>query len=126
MLDHILIVDESRLVREALAKILLSCGINKSAIACIESIEDAIEYAQIATISLLICSDNLSEMDSFTFRDELIKAAKVEQLPLLILSHQHNDEKSDERAGMSIPVVPKLNNATQSLCLLPPFQKKRQ
>jgi len=123
VLDHILIVDESRLVREALAKILLSCGINKSAIACIESIEDAIEYAQIATISLLICSDNLSEMDSFTFRDELIKAAKVEQLPLLILSHQHNDEKSDERAGMSIPVVPKLNNATQSLCLLPPFKK---
>jgi len=127
VLDHILIVDESRLVREALAKILLSCGVSKSAIACIESIEDAIEYAQIATISLLICSDNLSEMDSFTFRHELTKAAKVEQLPLLILSHQYSDEKSvtnnDERAKISIPVAPKLNNATQSLCLLPPLKK---
>ncbi len=91
MLEHILIVDESRLVREALAKILLSCGISKSDIACIESSEDAIEYAQFSPISLVICSANLSLESYLDFRDELATSSHSKKLPILVVSQQSNE-----------------------------------
>tara|TARA_R110002167_G_scaffold332470_1_gene539340 strand:- start:27397 stop:28944 length:1548 start_codon:yes stop_codon:yes gene_type:complete len=119
VLDHILIVDESRLVREALAKILLSCGVKKSAIACIESVDDALEYAQFSTIKLLICSDTLTKTSIFSFRDELTKVSNTKQLPLLILAHQRaqSDTKTHCADNNKAP-------AQQSIYLLPPFKKK--
>jgi len=116
VLDHILIVDESRLVREALAKILCSCGIDKSAIACIESVEDAIEYAEFSAISLLICSDKLINITLFSFRDELINLVNITQLPLMILAHQ-DDPKAPEKSTKDI--------TTNSLTLRAPFTKKK-
>lgn len=94
MLDPILIVNESRLVREALAKILLSCGINKSAIACIENIEDAVEFAQSSVINLLICSENYDDKTAEDCHAKLVKISNTKDLPLLILSHQEKTEKS--------------------------------
>lgn len=121
MLDHILIVDESRLVREALAKILLSCGISKVAIACIENVEDAVEYAQFSAISLLICSENLFEITPFAFREKIINSANIKQLPLLILSH-HSDNKGPETMEVDDSKISVRNN---SICLLPPFKKQQ-
>jgi two-component system sensor histidine kinase/response regulator len=121
VLDHILIVDESRLVREALAKILLSCGINKSAIACIENTEDAIEYAQFSAISLLICSDNLTSKNSLNFRDELAKASNIKQLPFMLLSHQIDEKNSAIKLNKAHNVKCVL---TDSISLFPPFKKQ--
>ena len=121
MLDHILIVDESRLVREALAKILLSCGVDKTAIACIESAEDAMEYAQFSSISLLICSDNLHETNAFVFRDELVNASNIKHLPLLVLSH-HRNNKASEVLNINDNETSKLMHCI-NLC--PPFKKER-
>ncbi len=115
MLDHILIVDESRLVREALAKILCSCGINKSAIACIESVEDALEYAQFSAISLLICSDKLIDITPLSFRDELINVSNITQLPMMVLAQQ-DDLKTLEQSTRDI--------AAHNLIMRPPFTKK--
>ena len=120
MLDHILIVDESRLVREALAKILLSCGINKPAIACIENIEDALEYAQFSPLSLLICSDNLGEKNVFDFQDQLIKLSKIKQLPLMLLSHQRDGKITAQTATNDANKAPLSN----SIRLQPPFKKQ--
>ena len=121
MLDHILIVDESRLVREALAKILLSCGVDKTAIACIESVEDAMEYAQFSSISLLICSDNLHKTNAFVFRDELVNASNIKHLPLLVLSHHRNSKTSE----VSNITEHKKTNVNYSIKLCPPFKKQR-
>ncbi|MBA6296428.1 hybrid sensor histidine kinase/response regulator [Colwellia sp. MB02u-9] len=121
MLDHILIVDESRLVREALAKILLSCGISKNAIACIENAEDAIEYAQFSTISLLICADNLTSKNSLNFRDELAKASKIKQLPLMVLLHQIDEKNSALNLDKAHNIKCTLTN---SISLFPPFRKQ--
>lgn len=118
MLDHILIVDESRLVREALAKILLSCGVKKSAIACIENTDDTLEYAQFSPINLLICSDSLTEKNIFSFRDELAKLSNSAKLPLLILAHQRNS--ADAKHVLSDN---KLASNKDSFLLLPPFKK---
>lgn len=118
MLDHILIVDESRLVREALAKILLSCGVKKSAIACIENVEDALEYAQFSPINLLICSDTLTETSICSFRDELATLSNSKQLPLLILAHQR--EASD---GNNVLTDNHNTPEKPSVLLLPPFKK---
>ncbi|ASP49246.1 hybrid sensor histidine kinase/response regulator [Cognaticolwellia beringensis] len=120
MLEHILIVHESRLVREALAKILLSCGVSKTAIACIENADDAIEYAQFAAISLLICADNLTTENSLNFRDELAKASNKTQLPLMILSHRIDDNKLEQAATDHNKKCPVSN----SICLSPPFKKQ--
>ncbi len=119
MLDHILIVDESRLVREALAKILLSCGIAKAAIACIENSEDAIEYGQFNAISLLICADNLAQQSAFDFRDELAKVANIKQLPLMVLSHQRDGKKLEKPEAISR----KKQLLSNSIILHPPFKK---
>lgn len=113
VLDHILIVDESRLVREALAKILCSCGIEKTAIACIENADDALEYAEFSSISLVICADNLTTNNNLDFRNELIKTLNIEQLPVLILAKEQN--YPDETY-----VVNK-----HSITLGPPFKKHR-
>jgi two-component system sensor histidine kinase/response regulator len=121
VLDHILIVDESRLVREALAKILLSCGISKNAIACIENTEDAIEYAQFSAISLLICADNLTSKNSLNFRDELAKASNIKQLPLMVLSHQMDEKNSAIKLNKAHNVKCAL---TDSISLFPPFRKQ--
>ena len=121
MLDHILIVDESRLVREALAKILLSCGISKSAIACIENTEDAIEYAQFSAISLLICADNLTRENSLNFRDELAQASNIKQLPLIVLSHQIDEKNSAINLDKAHNIKCTLTN---SISLFPPFRKQ--
>jgi DNA-binding NtrC family response regulator len=121
VLDHILIVDESRLVREALAKILLSCGVDKTAIACIESVEDAMEYAQFSSISLLICSDNLDETNAFVFRDELVNASNIKHLPLLVLSH-HRNNKASEVLNINDNEA---SNLKHCINLCPPFKKKR-
>ncbi|TWX67599.1 hybrid sensor histidine kinase/response regulator [Colwellia sp. C1TZA3] len=118
MLDHILIVDESRLVREALAKILLSCGVRKNAIACIETAEDAIEYAQFSTISLLICSENLTSKNSFNFRDELVETSNIKQLPLMVLSHQIDEENLEKNQHIKSAL-------SNSICLFPPFKKQQ-
>jgi DNA-binding response OmpR family regulator len=88
VLDPILIVDESRLVREAIAKILLSCGISKSAIACIENMDDAAEFALFSPISLLICSDSYGDKSPEEFRAQLVGTITKKTLPLLILSQQ--------------------------------------
>ena len=120
MLENILIVHESRLVREALAKILLSCGVSKTAIACIENAEDAIEYAQFAAISLLICADSLTSENSLNFRDELAKASNITQLPLMVLSHQIDDNHS-KQAVTDNNTKCTLSN---SICLSPPFKKQ--
>lgn len=119
MLDHILIVSESRLVREALAKILLSCGINKSAIACIESAEDALEYGQISPVNLLICSANLPVSNIIDFRDELAKTTKIKSLPLMILSAQN----TDNNATNSILIEEKNSASSDYIYLSPPFKK---
>jgi two-component system sensor histidine kinase/response regulator len=121
VLDHILIVDESRLVREALAKILLSCGISKNAIACIENTEDAIEYAQFSAISLLICVDNSTSKNSLNFRDELAKASNIKQLPLMVLSHQIDEKNSAIKINKAHNVKCTL---TDSISLFPPFRKQ--
>jgi len=117
VLDHILIVNESRLVREALAQIILSCGVNKSAIAGIESVDDALEYGQFSPISLLICADNLSVKNIFDFRDELAKIAHIKQLPLMILAQQCDDQDSVISANQK-------NTVTNSISLCPPFTKQ--
>lgn len=121
MLNHILIVDESRLVREALAKILCSCGITKTAIACIENADDALEYAQFSAISLVICADNLTTDNSLNFRDELVKILDVEQLPILILSKKPTKDQSQ---NINIPSenIVELNH---SITLAPPFKRHR-
>ena len=90
MLDPILIIDESRLVREAIAKIILSCGINKSSIACIENSNDALEFIEFSPVSLIICSDNMADSNPVSIRSEFVKHKKNIDLPLLILSHQEN------------------------------------
>ena len=121
MFEHILIVDESRLVREALAKILLSCGISKSNIACIETCEDAIEYAQFSPIGLVICSDNLSLESYLDFRDELAVSCHNKPLPILVVSQQNTDAISG--------AVPEFHNSqvaiNYSLHLNAPLTKQR-
>ena len=121
MLDHILIVDESRLVREALAKILRSCGIEKTAIACIENADDALEYAQFSNVSLVICADNLTTDNSLNFRDELVKTLNIEQLPILILSQKRTEDNNHE---INIQLE---NNVVinHSITLAPPFKRHR-
>ncbi len=94
MLDPILIVDESRLVREAIAKILLSCGISKSAIACIENMDDAVEFAQFSPISLLICSDGYNDKSPAQLRTQLVEISTTDTLPLLVLSQQERAESA--------------------------------
>ncbi|WP_085297041.1 hybrid sensor histidine kinase/response regulator [Cognaticolwellia mytili] len=118
MLDPILIVDESRLVREAIAKILLSCGVNKSAIACIENMDDAFEFAQFSPISLLICSDSYSDRNPRDFREQLVGILTTKALPLLILSQRTLDE-SKVPATPSFKVVQ--NN---SISLYKPFKRQ--
>jgi DNA-binding response OmpR family regulator len=118
VLDPILIVDESRLVREAIAKILLSCGISKSAIACIENMDDAFEFAQFSPISLLICSDSYSDRTPEEFRGQLIDIPTTKALPLLILSQQELEE-SKVTVTPSFKVIE--NN---SISLYKPFKKQ--
>lgn len=118
MLDHILIVDESRLVREALAKIILSCGVDKTALSCLESADDAIEYGQISPVSLLICSDSLSQSNYHSLRDSLAHYSNIETLPLLLLAHKAEHVNADLSRLQTTPL-----NAEQRL--LPPFSKQR-
>ncbi|MBA6391472.1 response regulator [Colwellia sp. BRX10-3] len=120
MLEHILIVDESRLVREAIAKILLSCGVNKAAIACIENADDAREYAQLSALSLLICADNITTENTLNFRDELAEISKSKQLPLLVISHQIDEQNSASLTTVTI----KKCSLNDSICLFPPFKKQ--
>jgi len=120
VLDYILIVDESRLVREALANILLSCGVDKSAIACVENGEDAREYAQFSAISLLICSDSLAEKNAFILRDDLVKLSDIKQLPLLALVHQRAQQNTVTPASNTY----QKNALGNSILLFPPFKKQ--
>lgn len=92
MFEPILIVDESRLVREAIAKILLSCGLQKTMVACVENIDDAIDFCEFSPISLLICSDNFTEKTAIEIHAELQKIKTIENLPLLILSQQDTND----------------------------------
>ena len=94
MPDTILIVDESQLVREALSKILLNYGIEKSAIASVESIEDAIELAQFSTISLVLCSNSHSVAVLNRFQKVLNSKSSV---PFLLL------EKNSAQTAYDIP-----------------------
>ena len=121
LLEHILIVDESRLVREALAKILCSCGVSKTAISCIENIEDALEFAQFSTISLLICADNATTDNSFEFRDELVKILNIDHLPVLLLS-QKIVEDITHSPDVQVGTISAINH---SIALSPPFKRHR-
>lgn len=82
MPDTILIVDESQLVREALSKILLNYGIEKSVIASVESIDDAIELAQFSTVDLVLCANNHSAATLNNFQNSLSFEGSV---PFLLL-----------------------------------------
>ncbi|WP_158088346.1 hybrid sensor histidine kinase/response regulator [Colwellia chukchiensis] len=85
MLDHILIVDERRLVREALAKIIHACGVSKASIACVENEDDAIEYAQFSPVSLLICADNINNDNVEGFHASLCQYTASKQLATMVL-----------------------------------------
>ena len=118
MLDHILIIDESRLVREAIAKMLLSCGVSKSAIACIEDMDDALEFAQFSKISILICSDSYSDKSPEKFRAQIIDTSTVKSLPLLVLSQQESHEPQ-------IQVIPTSAEITDNrIYLFKPFKQQ--
>ena len=118
MLDHILIIDESRLVREAIAKMLLSCGVSKSAIACIEDMDDALEFAQFSKISLLICSDSYSDKSPEEFRAQIIDISTVKNLPLLVLSQQESHEPRSQIIATSAEI------ADNRICLFKPFKQQ--
>ena len=91
MFDPILIIDESRLVREAIANIILSCGVSKTNVACVESLDDAQEFCELSPISLLICTDNHNDQTPLFIHTELVNLTAQPILPLLVLSHQNEN-----------------------------------
>ncbi len=106
MIKQTLIVNESGLVREAIAKILLSCGVDKSTIACVELLDDAIEFSQLFPIDLVICSHDLGDETIEAF---IAMLAKKNYLPVLILQNNYDTNIA----------VPK-----NALVLSPPFNQQ--
>lgn len=114
MSEPILIIDESRLVREAMAKILLSRGLPKTRIACVESIEDAIEFCEFSPISLLICSDSYADTTAIEIHQQLQSLLSVDNLPLLVLSQQSSADKN------TIPL-----SVTNQITIYKPFKQQQ-
>jgi len=85
LIKQILVVDDSRLVREAIAKILLSCGQTKSSIACLENGNDALDFTEFYPVDLLICSDNLVDLSATQLVKRLLNVNTAENMLTVVL-----------------------------------------
>lgn len=116
MQDGILIVDPSRLVREAFAKILLAQNIEKSLIACVETIDDAIEFIEFSAIELLIIADDSAD-SLITLEQKLKLLYQNKPIPTLFLN------KALESSDTHKEVVQLSALAKQSITLAKPFNQ---
>jgi DNA-binding response OmpR family regulator len=107
VIKQILIVNESRLIREALGQILLDCNIAKSSIAYIENLDDAVEFIEIFPCDLLICSHQL---EGRPFSDFITLLNPNGKFPTLVLN-------SDDMAA--------INHTGSTHAIAPPFNKQR-
>ncbi|MFD2167133.1 response regulator [Thalassotalea euphylliae] len=85
MLKKVLIVDDSRLIREAIAKILLSCGLKKSSIAGIENGRDALDYLELYPADLIICGDNLMDMSIQVLFRQLSELKELDKMAAIVM-----------------------------------------
>ncbi|REL24421.1 response regulator [Thalassotalea euphylliae] len=70
-MKHVLIIDDSRLAREAIAKILIGCNFDRSAIAFVENGQDALELMTMQPVDLLIIGDNLADFTPVRLLEEI-------------------------------------------------------
>lgn len=115
MENNILIVDDSRLVREAISKMLLSCGVKKSAISSIEQGVDAIDYFDFFNANLVICGDNLADMSAQKLILQVNDKVKQSGVKVQYLLLQQADRLINEITFLS---------PEQYLVLQKPFDKK--
>ena len=107
-MKHILIIDDSRLAREAIAKILIDCNFDKSAIAFVENGQDALELMTMQTFDLLIIGDNLADMTPVELLSELqdkTLVEKAEQRTCYLVLHREHATK------LALDEFPDLNTA---------------
>lgn len=84
---HILIVDDARIFREALA---LQFGVREYATTIVETAEDAISVLSAAKIDLVITEINLPDTSGFDLISQ-IRARKID-VPLMVVSADHTVE----------------------------------
>jgi CheY-like chemotaxis protein len=85
LIKQILVVDDSRLIREAISKILLTCGLKKSAIACVENAHDALDFIELYPTDLIICGDNLIDLSASQLLKRAIKQTNAIRVLSIIL-----------------------------------------
>ena len=111
--NNILIVDDSRLIREAIAKILILCHVKKENISSVDQGIDAIDFFEFFGAQLVICGDNLGDMSALKALANIQQQAGSTTIKYLILSQN----------GSNITDINFLT-AEQYLVLEKPFDKK--
>jgi two-component system chemotaxis response regulator CheY len=99
MAKHILIVDDSKTVRNLVAFIMKKEGMK------VTTAEDGLDgleklYSSSESIDLIICDVNMPRMDGFTFIKTLREQEIYRDLPIVVLSTE--GQEKDIQAGLNL------------------------
>lgn len=99
MSKHIMVVDDSKTIRNLVAFVLKAEGF---LVSTAEDGLDALEklYTQDATVDLIVSDINMPRMDGFTFIKTLRAQDAYKDTPVIVLSTE--GQEKDIQAGMSL------------------------
>lgn len=104
MTPHILVIDDSPIVRNLHSVMLKSAGYN---VMEAENGYDALEIAKGHDFDLMVVDINMPKMDGYTFCEEIRAANKNNDVPLLIVSteSESEDKMKGFKAGANLYLV---------------------